>query len=55
MVVADLNERGALEVADDATARGTRALGLGGDVVDRARSTRWSRPRSGSSVASTGW
>jgi NAD(P)-dependent dehydrogenase (short-subunit alcohol dehydrogenase family) len=35
VVIGDLNERGAIEVAADATARGARAVGVAGDVVDR--------------------
>lgn len=35
LVVGDLNEAGARSVAEEATARGTQAVGRGGDVVDR--------------------
>ena len=35
VLVADLNEAGAREVAQEATARGARALGMRGDVVER--------------------
>src|SRR6266545_1460907 len=35
VVIGDLNERGAAEVAADATARGARAVGMAGDVVGR--------------------
>src|ERR1700730_6577389 len=36
LVIGDLNEAGAHEVAKEASARGARAVGLRGDVVDRA-------------------
>ena len=36
VVIGDLNERGAHEVADEATARARGPSGIGGDVVDRA-------------------
>ena len=35
VVLGDLNDEGARAVAEEATARGTRAVGMGGDVVDR--------------------
>ena len=35
VVLGDLNDEGARDVAAEATARGTRAVGMGGDVVDR--------------------
>src|SRR5690348_12168899 len=35
VLVADLNEAGAHDVAAEATARGVRALGMRGDVVER--------------------
>ena len=37
VVVGDLDERGARDVAADATARGTQAIGMRADVVDRAQ------------------
>ena len=35
VVLGDLNDEGARQVAAEATARGARAVGMGGDVVDR--------------------
>jgi NAD(P)-dependent dehydrogenase (short-subunit alcohol dehydrogenase family) len=35
LVIGDLNDAGARAVAEEATARGTRAVGIHGDVVDR--------------------
>jgi 2-hydroxycyclohexanecarboxyl-CoA dehydrogenase len=35
LVIGDLNDAGARAVAEEATARGTRAVGVHGDVVDR--------------------
>jgi NAD(P)-dependent dehydrogenase (short-subunit alcohol dehydrogenase family) len=35
VVLGDLNDTGARAVAEEASARGTRAIGMGGDVVDR--------------------
>jgi NAD(P)-dependent dehydrogenase (short-subunit alcohol dehydrogenase family) len=37
LVVGDLNERGALAVAEEATARGAHAIGMAADVVDVAQ------------------
>src|SRR5439155_8417481 len=36
VVIGDLNGHGAVEVAAEGTGRGTRAVGMAGDVVDRA-------------------